>query len=259
MVLEFLGSWFLAPLGLLALLTLVPLIIIYLIKEKPHVQFFPSVRFLMRKKKHRFLPNITRFIKDPLFLLQLLVLALLSAALAQPYIMVPERSAGEQTLIILDASASMQASFRGGTRFDEAREVASSYLGDRTTIILVGEFPELLVEDADRRQAERLLGSAQPKDTITNLYDAVILADDFIESGDAVVVISDSLHTANEKSVQSALDVIRSKGIRIILEPVREPVDNVGIVDVDVRRNTTVVRVKNYANRTMSGSRMMRM
>ena len=51
MVLEFLGSWFLAPLGLLALLTLVPLIIIYLIKEKPHVQFFPSVRFLMRKKK----------------------------------------------------------------------------------------------------------------------------------------------------------------------------------------------------------------
>ncbi len=248
----FIEDYFLNPIGLVALASLIPLIIIYLIKEKPKVQFFPSVRFLVKKKKHRFMPNVSRFIKDPLFILQLLVLILLSAALAQPYINVTENLSAENVLIILDTSASMQA-VNGISRFDEARRLALESMGDTTSIILVGEFPEIFVQDADSRQAKRLLETVKPKDTTTNLYDAIILADDYVGSGDVVVVISDFIHTTNEKDVEAALSVIRSKGINVVLKNVFSESSNIGIVDMEVKSNTTSVRIKNYQNKSVSG------
>lgn len=243
-----LESFFLNPLGLAALLSLVPLIIIYLIKNKPRRYNFPSVSFMMKAaKEKRFRSKLSKIIKDPLFFIQLLALVLLSVAIASPYINVTESEVVEDTVIILDASASMQTSYNGGTRFGAAVSAARQALTDSNTIILVGEFPEILVEHGSRHEAERLLAVTKPKDTETNLYDAVILADDFLEDNKGkVLILSDFIQTSNDKDVQTAITVLKSKGILVETRSMSGDARNIGIVDMKVKDDKTEVRLKNF-------------
>ncbi|MEM0499371.1 MAG: BatA domain-containing protein, partial [Methanothrix sp.] len=67
------------PYALLGLLSILPLIVLYLIKPKPRDVLFPSIRFLEAGKARRS-AALSRMIKDPLFWLQLLMLILLSIA-----------------------------------------------------------------------------------------------------------------------------------------------------------------------------------
>ncbi|MBI4176086.1 MAG: VWA domain-containing protein [Candidatus Aenigmarchaeota archaeon] len=253
--LAFLDGFFLNPIGLLALASLIPLIIIYLIKPKPKKQFFPSVTFLFKSPKDKAKRAIlSTFFKDPLFMLQILVLLLLSAAIASPYVLVPESESVEHAVIILDASASMQTRSGFGTRFDAARDVARSSLADSNTVILVSDFPEILVDGADRREAERLISVAKPKDTSTNIYDALILADDFLpDRKGKVVVVSDFIHTTNDKDIIAARHVIESKGIFVIFRSVLNSAGNTGIVDMNIREKGTEVRLRNYGSGQFNG------
>ncbi|HML26822.1 MAG TPA: BatA domain-containing protein, partial [Methanomethylovorans sp.] len=58
------------PLALLALASVIPLIILYLLRPKPLMVRIPSVMFLMQvEEKKRFFTSITKLIKDPLFLI----------------------------------------------------------------------------------------------------------------------------------------------------------------------------------------------
>src|SRR3989338_6075153 len=112
MVLELLSSYFANPVGLLAFLSLIPLIIIYLIRPKPKKQEFPSLAFLMSQKKDKALSSfLSSFFRDPLFLIQLIALILLSASVAYPYVLRAESEVANEAVIVLDASASMQASY----------------------------------------------------------------------------------------------------------------------------------------------------
>src|SRR3989338_6103229 len=115
MVLELLSSYFANPVGLLAFLSLIPLIIIYLIRPKPQKQAFPSLAFLMSQKRDKAMSSfLSSFFNDPLFLLQLLALIILSASVAYPYVMKSESEVAKDVVIILDASASMQAHYSLG-------------------------------------------------------------------------------------------------------------------------------------------------
>ena len=78
-----LGSYF----GLIAFLSVVPLIILYLIKPKPVKMSIPSLMFFSKHSKIRRADILFKYLsKDLLFLIQLLVLLLLSFSLAQPWI-----------------------------------------------------------------------------------------------------------------------------------------------------------------------------
>src|SRR3989304_4516255 len=95
--------------GLYALLSIIPLIIIYLLRPRPRKLKIPSLMFLLDLEKKKRLNIFRKFLKDPLFLIQLLVLALVSLAVAEPFIIANEEAGGGHTVVILDASASMQA------------------------------------------------------------------------------------------------------------------------------------------------------
>src|SRR5574337_666399 len=95
--------------GLYALLSIIPLIIIYLLRPRPLKVKIPSLMFLMDIERKKRLNIFRKFLKDPLFLIQLFVLTLVSLAVAAPFIMANEEAGGGHTVIILDASASMQA------------------------------------------------------------------------------------------------------------------------------------------------------
>src|SRR3989344_3239529 len=114
--------------GLLALLSLIPFIILYLRRPKPQDRIIPSLMFLIREKKmSKRYSFLRRFLVNLLFLIQLLILTGLAFTVAMPFIKLPYDVSLENTVIALDASASMQAKEKN-TRFDEAVKEAKKVL-----------------------------------------------------------------------------------------------------------------------------------
>ncbi len=254
-----LEQYFLNPYGLLGLLALIPLIIIYLKRPRPRKIAFPSIEFITGARKRKSLFSfLSYFIQDYLFLVQVLIFIIFAAAMAYPYMSMKQSEAVSNAVIILDASASMQTIHRDNTgtdldkrtRFEKAKQIAIQNLADINTVILAADFPEALVTEADRGTAERLIRAARPKATITNLYDAMILGDDYLEGREGkVVVISDFLHNANERSLAAARSILESKGIIVQLRSLAGNASNAGIVDVKVEGKKAKIKVKNFDNR----------
>src|SRR3989344_2069433 len=109
-----LADYFLNPPGIYGLLSLIPLILLYLIRPRPLKKIIPSLMFLVRQtrmsNKESFFRN---FLKDWLIIIQILALILLSLALARPFILGTVTSSNEHVVIVLDSSASMQATKDG--------------------------------------------------------------------------------------------------------------------------------------------------
>ncbi|MFH1649174.1 MAG: BatA and WFA domain-containing protein, partial [Candidatus Woesearchaeota archaeon] len=252
MVLEFLynnpamASYFLMPKGILAALALIPLILLYLIRPKPRTRVVPSLMFLMRQgsklTKNAFFRALLR---DLLIILQVLALLLFTLAIMRPYVSVSETVLAQHSVIVLDASASMQTKVGSTSRWDRALEIAKDNLGSTNTIILAGASPEVLLENAGASEAKSVLRSVQPKETITNLYDAVLLAGEKAKDG-KVVIISDFIDTDTGTDILTAENALQAKGLAVQLESVLDAAKNVGIIDVSVSKDTTKITVKNY-------------
>src|SRR5512133_119191 len=89
-----------------------------------------------------------RLKRNLLLLLQLLILAALVLALARPAVAVPSLTSGS-TVIVLDGSASMNATDAAPTRFDAARAKVRGLIeglpaNTPVTLILAGSEPRLL-------------------------------------------------------------------------------------------------------------------
>lgn len=227
------------PLGLYALLSLIPFVILYLIRPKPQDLKIPSVMFLM-KEKGAFLQSsfLKHFIKDWLFLIQLILLVLLSIAAADPQILVPEETTAEEVALVVDISGST------GAYFDEIIATAKDKLSSQNTVILAANTPLLVLEGGSRSQARDILDSLRPKATATNLGDAIALAGELISNGN-VIVVSDFL--VNEGPDPFAARSIASASANTVeFVPVGETLDNYAITDLRVTKSKTTIHFKNY-------------
>jgi hypothetical protein len=237
--------------GLWALLALVPLVLVYLIRPRPKKQTIPALMFLLKESaksdKHSFL---RRFIKDPLFLFQMLILIAFAIAAAKPFITVTEDVFVEKTALVVDASASSQVNIDGTSRFDMAIDLAKQNTGTKNVIIAVSSVPELIADDIDSSKAKDELSHIQPRDTPTNIFDSIIFAGNYLTEKDKVVVISDFIETSSQKDYIAAKNILESIGLIVDLINVRdlEPrkARNIGIVGLDVTEDKTTVQVKNY-------------
>ena len=75
------------PLALLGILLAIPIILLYLLKPKPKKVKFPTVMFMThmeKDKRFKFFPK--RFIRDPLLIIQVLLLIFLVLAITEPQI-----------------------------------------------------------------------------------------------------------------------------------------------------------------------------
>jgi hypothetical protein len=108
-----------------------------------------------------------RLRRNLLLLLQLLILATLVLALARPFLPVPSVVSGN-VVVLLDASASMQATDVAPSRFEVARDEVAAIIGslgggDQMTLIRVGHTPEVLAAATGDRQVLRAaLAAAAP-------------------------------------------------------------------------------------------------
>ena len=108
-----------------------------------------------------------RLRRNLLLLLQLMILAALVLALARPFIPVPSVVRGS-VVVLLDGSASMWATDVPPDRFRAAKAEVAAWIddlggGDRMTLILVGQTPEVLVSaSSDRNALREALAAAEP-------------------------------------------------------------------------------------------------
>ncbi|MBI2941747.1 MAG: VWA domain-containing protein [Chloroflexi bacterium] len=172
----------LAPLGLLLGLTLPILVVFYLLKVQPLNREVGSIYLW-----ERLLPDLAahqpwqrpRF--PPLFFLQAALLLALAVAAGRPAIQALAEE-GVSAVVVLDATASMNATDERPSRFARARELARSAIvalpeGSTATLILAGARPAVLIaETGDRAALLGALERAGPTDATGDLGDALRLA-----------------------------------------------------------------------------------
>jgi hypothetical protein len=209
-----------------AFLSIIPLIIIYLLRPRAKKLKIPSLMFLLDIEKKRRLNIFRKFLKDPLFLIQLLALIIMSLAIAAPFIIVNEEAGGGSTVIILDASASMQAD----GRFEKAVEEAKKLLSTKNTIILAESLQVMVVKDSPSSSASDALSQLKAKAISTDLSGAINLGRRNLPEGGRIVVLSDFISSSGDSPVV-AKKLAESNGIKVDFITVSGRTDNIGIIN----------------------------
>src|SRR5215216_685156 len=160
---------FLTPLAFLLASLAIPIILLYMLKlRRKQVQVSSTWLWVQLLRDQQANAPWQKLKRNLLLILQLLILAALVLALAHPAMQVPAVASGS-VIVLLDASASMNATDVNPSRFEEARrsvhELINGLSGTSAmTLILVGTTPQTLVStELDKA----VLGNALDKAKVT--------------------------------------------------------------------------------------------
>lgn len=237
------------PLGLLALIAVVVFIILYLRRPKPQDKIIPSLMFIMQdKKRSRQYSFFQKLMTNLLFLLQLLSIFGLSLVAAAPFVKLKYDVTLENTVIILDVSASMNAKEKGISRFGKAAEQAKKVLSGRNSIILAENTPLIALENENSEIALDVLSKIKPRATTTNLGDALLLAKDILgDKPGRIIVFSDFLPTEGP-DIEVVKTTLSSEDKIVDFVDVSNNAMNTGIIRLEVTKYSTKAYVKNFNN-----------
>lgn len=174
------------PTALLGLLSIIPLIIIYLIRPRPKEIRFSTTQFLQEGEAERS-AVLSRLVNDPLFWVQLLAICLLTVAAAGPY-STEVAPASSHLVVVLDCSASMQASF------SRALQMIDPYLDkyQRVSIVFATNRADVTLQEGSAAEARDILRQAEPKAVSSDLSSGMTLASSLLASeGGHILVVSD--------------------------------------------------------------------
>jgi hypothetical protein len=173
---------FLTPIALALSALAIPIIIFYMLKlRRREVSVSSTLLWQMVLRDRQANAPWQRLRRNLLLFLQLLILAALILALARPALSVPVLASGS-SVIILDASASMNATDVNPTRFDAARRAAQETIealpaDAPVTVIVAGQQPLVIASAAtDRAEIKRALDEAYPTNGTANWTAALALA-----------------------------------------------------------------------------------
>jgi hypothetical protein len=234
---------FLAPAAALFALALPVVVVFYLLKRKRVVKLVSSTllwqKFLAETQANAPFQKLRH---NWLLVLQLLLLALVVFALMRPFLLDRARESRLRVLI-LDGSASMQATDVTPSRFDQARAEALKWVngmrdGEQMMILLAGAGTEVKQSPtADKAALRRALASCAPADAPTRLADALKTASAFtFEKRGEETITSGEIHLFSDGAAPD-LDEVANKNLPLIYHRVGERSRNLGIVRLDVRGN----------------------
>jgi len=214
------------PLALLGLLSIVPLIIIYLIRPRPKEVPFSSTIFLREGEAERS-AVLSRLISDPLFWIQLLVLCSLSVAAAGPYT-TEVGVASSHLVVVLDASASMQDSFV------RAKDLIDTHLDnyEKISIVLAENIPIAALQEGSNAEARDTLARLKPKAVSADLSSAMILASNLLgPQGGNILVASDFISWTGDDP-EATRKLLQADGkVSIVFADSRLGGENVALVE----------------------------
>lgn len=160
---------FLTPLSFLLAALAVPIILLYMLKlRRKQVQVSSTFLWEQLLREQQANAPWQKLKRNLLLILQLLILAALIFALARPALQIPTVASGS-VIVLLDASASMNATDVSPSRFDAAKDSVTTIINglnpaSSLTLILVGETPEIL---AASESDKALLKAALNKSKVT--------------------------------------------------------------------------------------------
>ncbi len=234
---------FLAPAAFIFALALPVVIVFYLLKRKRVVKLVSST-FLWQKFLAETQANapFQRLRKNWLLLLQLLMLALVVLALSRPFFKGSAKPASLRVLI-LDGSASMQATDEKPSRFEKARADALKWVdgmreGEQMMVLLAGAVTETKQPaTTDKAALRRAIKDCAPSDSPTRLADALKTAGAFtFEKRGEETVTSGEIHLFSDGAAPD-LDELGNKNLPLIYHRIGTGGNNLGLVRIDARAN----------------------
>lgn len=234
-VIQQLSNYFLQPLGLAALLALVPLIIFYLMRPSPEEKVMPSMKFFQEDKKSGRLQKALKILqRNTMLLLHILMILGLAAAISSPYIMAEERP--ENAVIVIDNSASMKPVF------DTIKSESVSELGRSNTVILANDETDVQMKEASPSRARNFIRGLEVEESSTDIVGAVRRAQNYEGK---VFVASDFDQTENrEQDLSSILQSISASRPLNTFNPQKS--NSWGIAGLEITEDNATAIIQNY-------------
>ena len=241
---------FLAPLGLAALAVAVPVVLLYLIRPDPSRFELPTYRFLTEEEREQSTsPVFERLSRSLLLLVQLLVILLLAVSLAAPYVPVSEREVVEETVLVLDTSASMATTADGATRFARAKAAAGQEITGTTSVVTTAGGGSVVLRQGPPGETRDRLEGLGVTDAPGDLRGAIAQASTLAGENARLVVLSDFAGEGWTGSVSTA----RARGLSVRLRQFdRGGAANVGFVDRRFTGADVTLSVKNFGEGNVS-------
>lgn len=233
--------------GLLALGSLVPLIILYILQPDPERLRVPTMEFLPNVDDEGGTNPILEMIRRNLLLLiQIAVLVLAALALGSPFVEVTKSEAADETVVVLDATASMAVEDGGTTRFARAASRAAEEVTGRTTVVVVGSSTNVVLEQASASEARSAIEAATVTDAAGSLASGISRGGALAGENARLVVASDF---SGPSDWQSAVEQAEGRGAVVELAQFAGGgEDNVGIVDTSFSGEKITLEVGNFGD-----------
>ncbi len=232
---------------MLALLSLVPLVLLYLFRPDPRKVELPTMGFLPTPVEEGAAnPVVEKLRRNRLLLIQIAALVLLSLAIASPYLAVGGTEYSEHTVVVLDASASM-ATGDGETRFDSAVSDAAADVTGDTTVVVAGSSPEVRLREGSSAEAAAVLEGTTVKHVKSDLGSALSQAHALAGDAGRVLVYSDF---SGPMDWRLSVEQARADDVPVVLNQYSDGGEgNVGFVGARVHGTTATLSVHNYGDR----------
>ena len=231
---------FLAPLAFAFAATIPVVIVFYLLKRKRVVKLVSSTllwqKFLAETQASA---PFQRLRKNWLLILQIILLIVAVLALTRPYFSTTAKPA-QRRVIILDGSASMQATDESPSRFEKARAEALKWVDslkdtDEMVIVLAGATTEVKQSATSEKAAlRRALQSCTCSDGPTRLVPALKMAESLVRDLDPRT--GPEIHLFSDGAVPE-LNEFENKALPLVYHRVGKGVNNLGVTALDVRAN----------------------
>jgi hypothetical protein len=245
---------FLTPLGFVLAGLAIPIILLYMLKlRRKQVQVSSTFLWEQLLREQQANAPWQKLKRNLLLILQLLILAALVFALARPALQIPTVASGS-VIVLLDASASMNATDVSPSRFDSAKDSVNAIINglnpaSSLTLILVGKTPQILIaSESDKALLKAALNKAKATQGSADWESAFALAagatrSDAIES--SILIVSDG------GLPESGLPALPGE---VQFLPVGSSSENVGISALALRRGENspqlFAQVTNYSNKS---------
>ncbi len=228
---------FLAPAALAFGISIPVVIVFYLLKRKRVVKLVSSTllwqKFLSETQASA---PFQKLRKNWLLLLQILLLVLAVLALSRPYF-AARMKAAQLRVVILDASASMQATDETPSRFEKARAEAVKWVdglagSDQMVILEAGVNTEVKQSATSEKAAlRRALQGCVCSDGPTRLVPALRMAESLVRDQRGA-----EIHLFSDGAVPD-LSEFENKALPLVYHRVGKSSNNAGITALDVRAN----------------------
>ncbi len=228
---------FLAPLAFAFAASIPVVIVFYLLKRKRVVKLVSSTllwqKFLADTQASA---PFQKLRKNWLLYLQILLLALAVLALTRPFFATTAKPA-QLRVVILDGSASMQATDESPSRFERARTEALKWVDsleptDQMVVLFAGANTEVKQSATSEKAAlRRALQACAPSDSPTRLVPALKMAESLVRDRRSA-----EIHLFSDGAVPELAE-FENKALPLVYHKVGQRADNLGITALDARAN----------------------